>query len=182
MEIVMCDWIASGENRIDPCLRETIKNLQKEGIVTLSSCCGHGKFPKTIVVRTVDGRTVEYFSGVEIPRKKRFYFRDCEGRLFIPEVDHYYSTIAKNERCLKKLSENPFYVYEVLMRFCTHKVETCAVCPFRHNFCWDGAWLLYADYRRGAFKNPEPSLNVFVAPCGKGMTTFEASLVAQVCV
>jgi hypothetical protein len=66
-------------------MRESVNLLQIKGTKTLSSCCGHQKYPQTIVIEK-DGKAVEFFSGVTIPRKKRFYRRDSEGRFFIPEV------------------------------------------------------------------------------------------------
>jgi len=54
---------------------------------TLGSCCGHGKYPETIIIECpVTKKRYEVFSGIEIPRKKRFYVRDNEGEYYIPEV------------------------------------------------------------------------------------------------
>lgn len=54
---------------------------------TLGSCCGHGVYPMTIVVTRGYGNPIEYFSEVEIPRKKRFYVKDKKGYYYIPEVE-----------------------------------------------------------------------------------------------
>ena len=70
---------------IDRDIAPEVEALQKRGIKTLASCSGHGKYPKTIVIEK-DGKNVEYFSGVTIPRKRRFYRRDAEGIYYIPEV------------------------------------------------------------------------------------------------
>lgn len=66
----------------------------------LASCCGHNRYPKTIVVRfrADKGFVFEYFSGVIIPRKRRFYKRDKEGYYFIPEVIRH---MAKQSRSLE---------------------------------------------------------------------------------
>jgi len=58
---------------------------------TLLSCCGHGKYPATIVV--LDRRTncvFEWFTGVELPRyylngkvRRRYYVRDAEGFYYL---------------------------------------------------------------------------------------------------
>lgn len=153
----MCNWIPSGENRIDPCLKEEITKLQQVGIKTLGSCCGHGKFPKTIVIETKDGKHVDYFSGVEIPRKKRFYFRDMEEHYFIPEVDSYYSHLAMQERCLNTIASMPFYIWAMMNRFC--QKGTCENnCPVRSEYCAKGNLLLYASYRRGTFGNKVPPI------------------------
>ncbi len=74
--------------KVDDCVaKETIK-LNKKGIPTLSSCCGHGIYKKTIVVLHKDKKTrVEYFSKKVIPRIRRFYKKDDEGYYYIPEVE-----------------------------------------------------------------------------------------------
>ncbi len=81
----MCNWIKDGDSRIDPCMRPLIKELQQKGITTLGSCCGHGKYPPTVVIER-DGAHVELFSGAVIPRARRFYMRDGDGVYYIPEV------------------------------------------------------------------------------------------------
>jgi len=85
-------WIHKKSNgysciRIDPCLVHviTLLNEKDSHLETLASCCGHGKYPMTIVVRSV-WKTWEVFSGIELKRKKRFYVKDSEGFYYIPEV------------------------------------------------------------------------------------------------
>lgn len=80
----MCKWVRWGDQRIDPCMRKLITELQAKNIKTLGCCCGHGKYKPTIVIDR-DGEHVEMFSGVVIPRKKRFYKRDSDGVYYIPE-------------------------------------------------------------------------------------------------
>lgn len=82
----MCDWVKSGNNRIDPCLRSKINKFRNLGIKTLACCCGHGVYPETIVFMQPTGTIMEYNSGKVIPRKRRFYRRDKNGVFFIPEV------------------------------------------------------------------------------------------------
>lgn len=82
----MCEWKKSGNQRIDPCMRHKIHSLQNTGIEPKACCCGHGKYPATIIVRSREGVNVEYYSGVIIQRKKRFYRRDSVGMFFIPET------------------------------------------------------------------------------------------------
>jgi hypothetical protein len=84
----MCKWIKSGANRIDPCMRGKIALLEVLRIPTLACCCGHSKYPETIVVNSLNG-IYELNTGVKIPRKKRFYVRDKEGFYYIPEVLTY---------------------------------------------------------------------------------------------
>jgi len=74
-------------SKIDECMKEEIKQMQKDGLKTLSCCCGHKKYPKTIVVKSpLNGMPFEYFSKQYLPRKKKFYKRDKEGYYFIPET------------------------------------------------------------------------------------------------
>ena len=76
--------------RIDPCMREIIRCLQEQGVKTLACCCGHGKYPMTIVIDAGAGTgkviPQEIFSGIYLPRKKRFYIKNSGGHYVIPEV------------------------------------------------------------------------------------------------
>ena len=92
----------TSNTRIDKCMRKEIKEFNQalellspyllRPLKIVSCCCGHGKFPKTIILR--DGINskdevcfyFEHFSKVEIPRKRRFYVKDSEGFYYIPEV------------------------------------------------------------------------------------------------
>ena len=76
----------SGLKRIDPCMKNVISNLQLQGIKTLACCCGHGKYPITIVIEGLTDLPVEIFSNKTISRKKRFYKKDKQGYYYIPEV------------------------------------------------------------------------------------------------
>jgi len=74
-------------SRIDECMEEEVKKLNKDGIITLSCCCGHGKYPKTIIIKHAGTRLpFEYFSKQYILRKKRFYKKDKDGYYYIPET------------------------------------------------------------------------------------------------
>lgn len=67
-------------------MRNAIFVLKKRLYVnTVACCCGHGKYPMSIVIRDNLG-VYELFSGKEIPRKKKFYKRDGDGYYYIPEV------------------------------------------------------------------------------------------------
>ena len=73
-------------SRIDRCIRKVLP-MTIEPLETLGSCCGHGKYPMTVVVRNkITGRIYELFTGVTVPRMRRFYVRDEEGIYFIPEA------------------------------------------------------------------------------------------------
>ena len=70
---------------IDPCMKNAIWSLNFLHVRTLACCCGHGRYPMTIVVKTPLG-IHEIFSGKEMTRKKRFYVRDKKGYFYIPET------------------------------------------------------------------------------------------------
>ena len=77
--------------RIDPCIKNLIKNLKlalNGDYELLASCCGHGKYPMTLIVGVgISGRMRwDLVSGKYISRKKRFYKKDKQGYYYIPEV------------------------------------------------------------------------------------------------
>lgn len=78
----------TSNTHIDKCIRHLISSLNQHGYVTVSSCCGHGKYPLTVICR-VHGRRNRFYeliSGKEIPRTRNFYKRDKEGFYYIPET------------------------------------------------------------------------------------------------
>ncbi len=89
----MCKWIKSGNQRIDPCMRDFINQLTIGGAKVLACCCGHGKYSTTVVFQRKQGVfVVAYCSKSDsvakiLPRKKRFYRRDKDGWFFIPEIE-----------------------------------------------------------------------------------------------
>lgn len=75
--------------RIDSCLANIIMKLNRLGLETLSCCCGHGRYPMTIIVNEPYNRSRENFelsSDIDIPRKRRFYLKDKKGYFYIPEL------------------------------------------------------------------------------------------------
>lgn len=66
-------------------MKKLVGLMRMHGIKTLGCCCGHGKYPMTIVIERY-GLIEEVISGKEIPRKKEFYKMDCEGFYYIPET------------------------------------------------------------------------------------------------
>lgn len=80
-------------SEIDSCMRDLIRALKSNGIETLGCCCGHGKYPMTIIYRhnskdCMNGNIYDFISGWGIPRKKKFYKKDSEGYYYIPEVSN----------------------------------------------------------------------------------------------
>jgi len=74
--------------RVDPCLKNIILLLNERDSCkeTLASCCGHGRYPMTIVVRDA-WKIFEVFSGIKFSYKKKyFYKKDKDGYFYIPEV------------------------------------------------------------------------------------------------
>lgn len=72
--------------RVDPYIRNFIISLNLLGCKTVASCCGHGIYPLTVVCKTKSNRFYELISGIDIPRKRRFYKKDSDGFYYIPEV------------------------------------------------------------------------------------------------
>lgn len=79
--------------RVDACISELITSLNENGIETVACCCGHGKYPVTILYRhksndAINGKIFDFCSqwGVSSRAKKRWYRRDKQGLFFIPEV------------------------------------------------------------------------------------------------
>ena len=85
---------------IDPCMNRLINFINTHpSVKTLASCCGHGKYSMSIVIKYKDTtvsrdgtkqRNVwkkrEMLSGIELKHKSRFYVKDNQGFYFIPEV------------------------------------------------------------------------------------------------
>ena len=74
--------------RIDPCMKDKMAVLSALRIPTLACCCGHSKYPETIVVSSPKG-IYELNTSIKIPRKKRFYRKDKDGVYYIPEVSQF---------------------------------------------------------------------------------------------
>jgi hypothetical protein len=79
-------------NRIDKCIRPFIKWLKNKHCI-VASCCGHNRYPKTIIVKEYRGNALkreivylEIFSQKIIPRTRKFYKKDKRGYYYIPEV------------------------------------------------------------------------------------------------
>lgn len=79
----------TSNTRIDKCIRPLIKWLNSCDYETVGSCCGHNKYPITVVVKYRKNGVAYYFelfSGVDIPRNRRFYKKDSGGYYYIPET------------------------------------------------------------------------------------------------
>ena len=72
--------------KVDKCLANIIAIINVAGYKTVACCCGHGKYPMTIILKNRLGHTWDLVSNKNIPRKKRFYKKDEEGYYYIPET------------------------------------------------------------------------------------------------
>lgn len=89
----MCNKLPYCNPRRDKCLIETLQTINtKTTLKTLASCCGHDKYPKTIVVKDADGIIYEMYSGVLLGKRKRnrYYKTDEDKYYYIPEVVEFY--------------------------------------------------------------------------------------------
>lgn len=87
----MCKLNKWGDTRIDPCMRNFIDNLnyifQGCDWKIILCCCGHGRYPMTIVCKHRKGKVIEMVSDTDLGcNRKKFYKRDKKGYYFIPEV------------------------------------------------------------------------------------------------
>jgi len=93
----MCQKVKGCNRQIDLCLRKqinTINNVPIYNFKTISSCCGHGKYRKTIIIKYKDNSVFEYYSGIRLhdydPKKDKrhnsYYKKDTKGFYYIPEL------------------------------------------------------------------------------------------------
>ncbi|MCK5018150.1 MAG: hypothetical protein KAS32_13925 [Candidatus Peribacteraceae bacterium] len=74
--------------RVDLCIRSFIKSITNSEYNTVACCCGHGKYPLTVVCKKDTDGYYDLISGIEIPRTRNFYRLDSEGYYYIPEVSN----------------------------------------------------------------------------------------------
>ena len=92
-------WSKPNNRRIDPEIKHLVNWINKNTFFkTLGSCCGHGKYHSTIIIKSRRGYVTDLISGVMISRKKRFYFKDKNGYYYIPEVEEYYKGLLKCQK------------------------------------------------------------------------------------
>ncbi len=87
----MCKKLPYCNPRMDKCLISIINNLNKSTeLKTLASCCGHGVYNPTIVVKNKEGVIYEYYSGITLVKKKRnrYYKKDNNDFYYIVGVDN----------------------------------------------------------------------------------------------
>ena len=99
----MCElkkYNKTSNTQIDKCIRNEIKEFNKaikllqpylDDLKIVASCCGHGKYAKTIILRQkIEGDSeasyFDHLSGIEIPRTRNFYKKDKQWYYYIPEI------------------------------------------------------------------------------------------------
>lgn len=70
---------------IDVCMIRIVAKFQNQGFNVVACCCGHGKYPKTIIIKDAHGKAYDSVSKIDIPRKRRFYKKDKQGYYYLPE-------------------------------------------------------------------------------------------------
>ncbi len=79
----------TSNTQIDKCMRNLIEFIDEHSnvIEVKACCCGHYKYQMSIIVKNQStGEIYDLMSGVDIPRKRKFYERDKQGYYYIPEV------------------------------------------------------------------------------------------------
>jgi len=87
----MCKFNPKNDSRfIDPCMKMLIGNLKElisEPFEIVACCCGHRKYPMTIVIKSkTTGEVYEICNNKKIQRQFKFYKKDKQGYYYIPET------------------------------------------------------------------------------------------------
>lgn len=88
----VCKKLPYSNPRIDSCLQDEIIEINRSiDMKTIASCCGHGKYPKSIIIIFFHSHRVfelfsEVFLGLRKRKGNRYYKKDAKGFYFIPEV------------------------------------------------------------------------------------------------
>ncbi len=86
----MCKKTKGCGRKIDPCMRHFVKNANKllnKRVEIRMCCCGHGKYPMTIILLDkLSGAYFEMFSGKLFLKSRKFYKRDKQGYYYIPGI------------------------------------------------------------------------------------------------
>ena len=89
----MCQKLPYCARRIDPCMIWQIQLIKLLDLKPLLSCCGHQKYPPSVVVLNPRSHLVyEFLSGVHLSHGIRspykYYVRDPQGYYYLPECQH----------------------------------------------------------------------------------------------
>jgi len=82
----MCE--RTNSRRVDKCIGNLVAALKlRPDIEMLASCCGHGRYPMTLIARRrSDSVVYDLMSNKIVPRTRNFYRRDSRGFYYIPEI------------------------------------------------------------------------------------------------
>lgn len=94
--------------KVDKCMANLIRTLNSSEHIsrTLACCCGHGKYPMTIIVNSF-GNTYELISGKAIFRKRNFYRKNKNGYYYIPETVRGFTSATPTSNEGMELPLNP---------------------------------------------------------------------------
>jgi len=98
----VCKKLKGCGRKIDKCMRRLIDFINTHpNVKTLASCCGHGRYNMSIIIeyRTgMDGNWIwkvkELCSGVELPKRTKYYKKDADGFYYIPELVKFESKVC----------------------------------------------------------------------------------------
>ena len=80
----------TSNTQIDGCMLKAIATLkiifEHYGFKIRACCCGHKKYPMSIIYEIPEAGIFELFSGKIIDRKRNFYRKDEQGYYYIPEA------------------------------------------------------------------------------------------------
>lgn len=90
----MCKKLQYCNRQVDFCIKSLVNDLQTQGFDTILSCCGHGKYEPTIVIRNNDNSVFDFFTKKLLnnynpnfdKRHNTYYKKDSDGYYFIPEI------------------------------------------------------------------------------------------------
>ena len=91
-ELVWMPELGPHGRYIDKCMEDEIRKMIASGTETIGCCCGHGKYPKTVIYRARSGAAVSYFTSTFLlskdgsHKKRNFYVMDDEGFYYIPKT------------------------------------------------------------------------------------------------
>lgn len=77
--------------RCDGAIRQMLYVLNLHGVHTVGSCCGHGRYPLSIIYNAGLGEYYELMSGQRIMRTRNFYKKDKDGFFYVPEALDFFN-------------------------------------------------------------------------------------------
>lgn len=100
----MCEITTIKKPELDCIAEEVFKLDSIKKFNTILSCCGHGVYPKTIMIKNIRSCWYfEYYSGVSMMTNldKPYYQKDILGFWYNEEVMKYYNKHPEKRRAMK---------------------------------------------------------------------------------